>query len=415
MTRPALELADIVRQCGERLRRTQRPSLAQQRVLRDVAACRTAELGGHVQACNGCDHRQIAYNSCRNRHCPKCQAAARAEWMAAREQELLPVPYFHLVFTLPQPLNALALQNKKLVYGLLFRAAADTLLTIATDPKHLGAKIGFLAVLHTWGQNLMHHPHLHIVIPGGGLSPDESKWVPCKRSGRGKEFFLPVRILSRVFRGKFIAGLKRAYARGELEFHGKLQPLQNPCEFEQLLDQAVRTDWVVYAKRPFGGPRQVLKYLARYTHRVAISNHRLVQLKNGRVTFRYKDYADGQQAKTMTLEATEFLRRFLLHVLPRGFVRIRHYGLLSNRDRTNKLNQCRERLGVSTPHETSEQGAPVDHAPVEQDVDQTQPCPKCETGRLIVIELVPATRKRRLRRPHFLSVTGRSPQPVDTS
>ncbi len=414
MTRPALEVADIVRRCGDRFRQTHRVSFAQQRVLRDVTACRTAELGGHVQACDGCGHRQISYNSCRNRHCPKCQAAARAEWMAAREQELLPVPYFHLVFTLPQQLRPLALQNKKVMYGLLFRAAADTLLTVAADPKHLGAKIGFLAVLHTWGQNLMHHPHLHIVIPGGGLSEEGSKWVPCKRSRHGQNFFLPVRILSRVFRGKFIAGLKRAYAQGQLEFHGQLKSLTNPRQFEQLLNQSVRTDWVVYAKRPFGGPKQVLKYLARYTHRVAISNHRLLRLEDDRVTFRYKDYADNQQTTTMTLEATEFLRRFLLHVLPRGFVRIRHYGLLSNRDRTARLNQCRKLLGVPAPEETSDQISLSDCDAAEQDREATLPCPKCETGRLIIIELVPATRHR-IPPPHFLSIPVRLQQFADTS
>lgn len=415
MRRLTLEVADIVRQCGDRFRRTQRSSLAQLRVLRDIAACRTAELGGHVQACDDCGHRQVAYNSCRNRHCPKCQGSARAEWMAAREQELLPVPYFHLVFTLPQQFSSLALQNKKVVYGLLFRAAADTLLTVAADPKHLGAKIGFLAVLHTWGQNLMHHPHLHIVIPGGGLSPDGSEWVSCPRSERGKDFFLPVRILSRVFRGKFIAGLKRAYSQSQLEFHGQLQSLQNSHEFEQLLNRAVSTDWVVYAKRPFGGPRQVLKYLARYTHRVAISNHRLLSLQDGRVTFRYKDYADDQRAKTMTLEATEFLRRFLMHVLPRGFVRIRHYGLLSNRGRTVRVNECRTLLGAPVPKETSGESLPTDRDAAEQDHEPALSCPKCETGRLILIEVVPAAKEHRVRRPHYLSRGSRRPRLIDTS
>jgi hypothetical protein len=295
MSRPALEVADVIRQCGSAFEDAFGPSLSldQRRVLREIAACRTAALGGHVQECDGCGHRQIAYNSCRNRHCPKCQAAARGEWLEAREQELLPVPYFHVVFTLPHELGQLAWQNKKVVYGLLFRAAAATLLTVAADPQHLGAKIGFLSVLHTWGQNLMHHPHLHVVVPGGGLSSDGSRWIACKQSRRKKEFFLPVRILSRVFRGKFLAGLKQAHADGKLEFHGRLQPLAEPGRFNHLLNQSARRDWIVYAKRPFGGPRQVLKYLARYTHRVAISNRRLIRLENGRVTFRYKDYADA--------------------------------------------------------------------------------------------------------------------------
>ncbi len=414
MTRPILEVADIVRQCGDRFQETHRPSFAQQRVLRDIAACRTAELGGHVQACGDCGHRQVAYNSCRNRHCPKCQGAARAQWMAAREQELLPVPYFHVVFTLPQQLCSLGLQNPKLVYGLLFRAAAQTLLEVAANPKHLGAKIGFLAVLHTWGQKLAHHPHLHVVIPGGGLSADGSQWIASKRSKRGKAFFLPVRILSRVFRGKFIAGLKQAYRKGQLRLFGRLEPLRNRREFEQLFNRAVRTDWVVYAKRPFGGTQQVLKYLSPYTHRVAISNQRLLRLEDGKVTFGYRDYADGQQAKTLTLDGTEFLRRFLLHVLPRGFVRIRHYGLLANRDRTARLNQCRQLLGVPTPEETSDQKSPGDRDTAEPDVDQTLPCPNCETGRLIIIELVPATRHS-VPRPHFLTVHALRRQVADTS
>lgn len=336
--------------------------------------------------------------------------------MAAREQELLPVPYFHLVFTLPQQFSSLALQNKKVVYGLLFRAVAQTLLKVAADPRHLGAKIGFLGVLHTWGQNLMHHRHLHVVIPGGGLSPDGSQWIPCKRSRRGKEFFLPVRILSRVFRGKFIAALKQAYARAQLRFHGQIEGWKAPQQFEQLLNRAARTDWVVYAKRPFGGPRQVLKYLARYTHRVAISNHRLVRLENGRVTFRYKDYAGGLQQKTMTLEGTEFLRRFLLHVLPRGFVRIRHYGLLSNRDRTAKLNHCRKLLNGNSVRTVQNSNEPVNSNAPERERLSTLACPECQTGRLVPIEVVPPTNGLRPRRPHFLSsVRAFPPELVDTS
>jgi hypothetical protein len=264
----------------------------------------------------------------------------------------------------------------------------------------------------------MHHPHLHIVIPGGGLSPDGAQWVPCQRSRRGKDFFLPVRILSRVFRGKFIAGLKQAYAQGKLEFHGQLQSLGSARQFEQLLHRAVRSDWVVYAKRPFGGPRQVLKYLARYTHRVAISNQRLLRLEDGRVTFRYKDYADGQQARTMILDATEFLRRFLLHVLPRGFVRIRHYGLLANRDRHANLNRCRKLLGVAAADGLPQPSEPTPNeptAPETQPAERTWPCPQCETGRLIVIDLVPAARRARVPRPHFLARSAQRPQFADTS
>ena len=413
MTRPDLELADVVRHCGAEFRQTHRLSVEQHRVLRDIAACRTAELGGHLQECDGCGHRQIAYNSCRNRHCPKCQASARADWMAARQQELLPVPYFHLVFTLPHSLGPLALQNKKMVYGLLFQAAAQTLHKVAADPQHMGAKIGFLSVLHTWGQNLMHHPHLHIVVPGGGLSPDKSKWIPCRHNRNGNNFFLPVRILSRVFRGKFIAGLKQAYAQGKLQFHGQLIESQTPEGFEQLLKIAVRKDWVVYAKQPFGGPEQVLKYLARYTHRVAISNHRLLRLDDGRVTFRYKDYANHQQQKAMTLDASEFLRRFLLHVLPRRFVRIRHYGLLSNRDRTARLIRCRELLSIEQQEPSTKPVEPENKDGSSPDDGQGPKCPECQTGRLIMIDLVAAP--PRIHSPHFLSASTGSIKITDTS
>ena len=408
MSRPQFEVADVIRQCGAHFQQAygSSQSYRQLRVLQDIVDCRTAAFGGHAQKCDTCGRREIAYNSCRNRHCPKCQAAGRAEWMAAREQELLRVPYFHAVFTLPHELGPLALQNRKVIYGLLFRAAAQTLLQVAADPRHLGAKIGFLAVLHTWGQNLMHHPHLHVVIPGGGLSLDGTKWIACRRSRRGKDFFLPVRVLSQVFRGKFIAGLKHAFDDDRLEFHGQLQNLSERGSFEHLLDQASRKNWVVYAKRPFGGPQQVLKYLARYTHRVAISNRRLLRLENGRVTFRYKDYADAHQQKTMTLDGSEFLRRFLLHVLPRGFVRIRHYGLLSNRNRKDRLNRCRELLD-SDDTSVEDFVIPNDSAreidSPDEDGTPVIPCPECPAGRLITIELVPATARTAIRRPHFLS------------
>lgn len=381
MTRPGLEVADVIRSLGPRDLEavSDRLSLDHKRVLGDLAACRTSALGGHVEACDRCDHQRIAYNSCRNRHCPKCQATARAKWMEARSAELLPVPYFHVVFTLPACLGPMALQNKRIVYGLLFRAASQTLVEIAADPKHLGARIGFLAVLHTWGQNLMHHPHLHCVVPAGGLSLDGSKWV---RSRKG--FFLPVRVLSKVFRGKFIAMLKEAYRSGKLTFFGKLAGLSQAQRFEQHLNASVKTDWVVYAKRPFGGPQQVLKYLARYTHRVAISNRRLVSMKNGRVTFRWKDYAQGHRQRTMTLKATEFIRRFLLHVLPSGFMRIRHFGFMANRHRQEKLDRCRQLLGsaptVTQPCDTNAK------MPSSQISDR---CPLCKIGRIVVIEKLP--------------------------
>src|SRR5437763_5164445 len=319
----ALELGDIFRLHGPAYLTTFGDSLSheQKKALRAIAVCRTAALGGHVDQCDRCGYRKISYCSCRNRHCPKCQGQASARWLEQRATELLPVEYFHVVFTLPQLVAPLALQNQQLVYGILFRAASETLLQIAADPRHLGARIGFLAVLHSWGQNLHHHPHLHCVVPGGGIAPDQRRWISCRR-----QFMFPVKVLSRVFRAKFVRCLKRAFHQAELCFHGKLQPLAQHRNFFNRLNEIMRSEWVVYAKPPFGGPQQVLKYLARYTHRVAISNRRLVALQNGSVTFRWKDYAHGNQPAMMTLQANEFIRRFLLHVLPKGLVRIRHFG-----------------------------------------------------------------------------------------
>lgn len=391
MNSSSIELADIVRCFGDRVleRHGRAMSFEQRRALRDIASCRTAALGGHVFGCADCGHRQIAYNSCRNRHCPKCQAAARAEWLADREAELLPVPYFHVVFTLPPALNELALQNPRAVYGLLFRAASQTLLQVAANPDRLGAQIGFLAVLHTWGQNLMHHPHLHCVVPGGGISLDGKSWVACRRSRRKRDFFLPVRVLSQVFRGKFIAGLKRLFHDGELKFFAAMQSRAELPAFENLLNQAVRKDWVVYAKRPFGGPQQVLKYLARYTHRVAISNQRLIGVEGDRVAFHYKDYADKNQQKVMQLDGPEFLRRFLMHVLPRGFVRIRHYGFLANRNRNDKLAMCRRLLGVNEP--SPDAASDVDDSDLKNANHSEDPlrCPVCQSGRYLRIDTVP--------------------------
>lgn len=347
----------------------------QRRAIKDIAACRTAALGGHEEACDACGLRRFAYNSCRNRHCPKCRASARARWLEARSAELLDVPYFHVVFTLPAEFGPLALQNKRIVYGLLFQAVSETLLQIAAQPEHLGAKIGFLAVLHTWGQNLLHHPHLHCVVPAGGLSADGQSWI-SSRDG----FFLPVRVLSRVFRGTFIALVKRAHERGRLLFSGSLRPLADRAAFERLVDQAVRTDWVVYAKPPFGGPRQVLKYLARYTHRVAISNARLAAFDGQRVSFRWKDYADGSRQKMMTLHADEFLRRFLMHVLPKGFLHIRYYGFLANRHRQQKLAAIRQLLGAASPI-SSPESVPQAALP-SSEAASGELCPVCRVGRL---------------------------------
>ncbi len=348
--------------------------------MRNLRDCRTAALGGHLQQCDRCGHRIISYNSCRNRHCPKCQASARARWLAQRQAELLPVPYFHVVFTLPQEPASLALQNPKQIYNILFRAASETLLTIAADPQHLGASIGFLAVLHTWGQNLHLHPHLHCVVPGGGISPDGSRWVACR-----KNFFLPVRVLSRLFRNKFLKALRAAFRRGELHFPGDLRYLAVPSAFHSLCRKAADREWVVYAKPPFGGPERVLKYLARYTHRVAISNHRLRSLESGNVRFEWKDYAHSNHTKDMTLDAVEFIRRFLLHVLPTGFVRIRQFGLLANRVRKQKLEQCRDLLAERYPTPTIDV-----HSSLEVRSEDPHRCPVCTLGRLIVIQLLVA-------------------------
>lgn len=385
MTRPPLEVADIIREAGKSFIEKNRGWLTwlHLKVLRAIEHCRTAALGGHLDRCSQCGHGAISYNSCRNRHCPKCQTNARNKWLAARSAELLPVRYFHVVFTLPHELAALALQNKRVVYDLLFRASAETLMEVAADPKHLGAQLGFMSVLHTWGQNLLHHPHVHCVIPAGGLAFDRSAWIPS-----ASKFFLPVKVLSRVFRGKFDAGLKRAFRRGKLSFHGGLSSLAEPKIFHRLRRQLFRHDWVVYAKRPFGGPEHVLHYLARYTHRVAISNHRLVSFEGGRVTFRWKDYAHGGKKREMTLSADEFLRRFMLHVLPRGFVRIRHFGFLTNRHRSAAIALCRQLMGEAP----KAQPEPSPSAPAPA---STWRCPRCAGTMIIIRRLSPEQIRRR--------------------
>jgi hypothetical protein len=341
MNPPPFEVADIIREYGSSFIEKNRSWLTwlQLRVLFAIEHCRTAALGGHLDRCCQCGYEATSFNSCRSRHCPKCQTNARNNWLAERSKELLPVKYVHVVFTIPHDLSWLALQNKKIVYDLLFHSSAATLLEIAADPKHLGAEIGFLSVLHTWGQNLQIHPHIHCVIPSGGLSPDHQRWVRPRYA-----FFLPVKVLSRVFRGKFIAGLKRAFKQKKLSFPGSMKPLANKKAFDAFLRPLFRHDWVVYAKRPFGGPQHVLNYLARYTHRVAISNHRIVNVADGNVTFRWKDYAHHSQQRLMTITAEEFLRRFLLHTLPRRFVRIRFCGFLANRRRGALLPLCQQLL-----------------------------------------------------------------------
>ena len=354
--------------------------LSQRRVMTAIEICRTQALGGHVERCEDCSHTRIAYNSCRNRHCPKCQWRAAEAWLDARKAELLPVPYFHVVFTLPAEIGAIAYQNKAKVYGLLFTAAAEALTTIAADPKHLGAAIGVTGVLHSWGQNLDHHPHIHCIVPGGGISLDGDRWVPCRSN-----FFLPVRVLSRLFRRLFLDGLVRLHAAGDLLFFNNLVALNEPDSFQTYLAPLHRTKWVVYAKQPFAGPEQVLAYLARYTHRVAIGNGRIVGLDDTHVSFRWKDYRDSghHRSKIMRLEAGEFMRRFLLHVLPDGLHRIRHYGLFANGHRAEKSVLCRKLLAVPAPSKSAEE-ARIDGALGTN--DDLPPCPCCG-GRMKIIEI----------------------------
>lgn len=384
MSRPTVEVADILRAQGNRFLDRYERSLDFQQLnaFRAIQSCRTAALGGHVDACPRCGYQAaISYNSCRNRHCPKCQAQARERWLAARERELLATSYFHVVFTVPHELNVLALDNQRAFYDLLFTASAQTLLEVAADPKHLGAEIGIISILHSWGQNLLLHPHIHCAIPAGGLSLDHSRWVHPRYP-----FFLPVKVLGRVFRGKFIAGLKRLYRRKQLRCAGPAAMLAGPQQFAKLLRRLHRQNWVVYAKPAFGGAMQVLRYLSRYTHRVAISNHRLLTFDGERVTFRYKDYAHGGKQRKMRLSATEFLRRFFLHVLPKGFVRIRHFGFLSNRFRAIQLALCRQLLATSPETPSLPQPA--------GDTISNWQCPYCGASMIVIQRLTAAELSR---------------------
>lgn len=392
--RPRHRVAEVIRRFYDRfaLRYPALDTPPIRDVLGDLAVCRTAALGGHLEQCDGCGFARVSYNSCRNRHCPSCQGSARSAWLARQEADVLPVSYFHVVFTLPEALRGLALQNRERVYGILFKTASETLKQVAQDPKHLGAEIGVLAVLHTWGQNLMLHPHLHCVLPAGGIAQDGSGWVPCKRSGQGKQFFAPVRVLSKLFRGKFLAELLAARRRGELEYHGSLSHLSEERAWQDLVGGLVLGQWVVFCKRPFGGPRQVLKYLARYTHRVAIRDQRLQDVTDDSVTFTYKDYRDQGQTKSMPLSGEEFLRRFLLHVLPKRFMRIRSYGFLSNAVRAAKLKLIRDWL---TPEpQPIEPAAPRSEREAgSETVAELRPacrCPECKTGTMQRVSEVPA-------------------------
>ena len=380
-----LEVADVFRRHGPAFRATHSKHLDrdQRRVMGAIEACRTAALGGHTRRCADCGHTTIAYNSCRNRHCPKCQGRAREAWVAARRAELLPVPYFHVVFTLPAPVGAIAFQNKAVVYAILFRAAADTLRVIAADPRHLGAEIGGVAVLHTWGQAMQHHPHVHCIVPGGGLSPDRRRWIACPPG-----FFLSVKVLGRLFRRLFLERLAAAFADGGLRFFGDFAPLAEPHAFAVHCAALRRIDWVVYAKPPFGGPEQVLAYLGRYTHRVAIANSRLVAMTDGAVSFLWKDYRQQGSRKVMTLEPTEFMRRFLLHVLPPGFHRIRHFGFLANGHRAARLALCRQLLAQSALGRQSERERDRYRCPPPpQHKPEPVVCPCCGSLSLIVSTL----------------------------
>ena len=392
MAREGLEVADVFRHFGQAFRDRHGASLspARRRAMTAIERCRTAALGGHLERCGDCGHQRVAYNSCRNRNCPKCQGLARAQWLEDRRAELLHVPYFHVVFTVPEPVATIAFQNQTAVYDILFRAASETLRTIAADPQHLGAEIGFLAVLHTWGQNLLHHPHLHCLVPGGGIAPDGERWIACRPG-----FFLPVRVLSRLFRGLFLSHLAAAFAAGDLKFFGAHRHLHEPAAFRRHLAPLRHTEWVVYAKRPFAGPEQVLDYVGRYTHRVAISNNRLLSIHDGKVRFRWKDCRNGNRQKTMTLEGGEFIRRFLIHVLPDGFHRIRYFGFLANAHRAEKLARCRELLGMA-PAEPTPEPLPDYRVRYEALTGQSlHRCPNCHTGIMIVIACVvqPAVRQ----------------------
>lgn len=379
-----LEVADIFRAYGEAYRQAHQVPVRHLRAMRAVEICRTAELGGHVDACDYCGQLRISYHSCRNRHCPQCQCLDKERWLEARKEDLLPTAYFHPVFTVPEGVKPLALRNQEVVYSILFKAASESLKELTEDPKHLGAEVGFIAVLHTWSQTLMDHPHLHCIVTGGGLSPGGLRWIPCKG-----EFFLPVKVLSRLFRGKFLAYLKEAYEKGKLAFPGKVAHLKDKSAFNVLLKELYGQEWVVYCKPPFQSAEMGMDYLGRYTHRVAISNDRLVKLEGGKVTFRYRDRKDNDRIRPMILDASEFIRRFLLHILPDGFVKIRHYGILSNRNRNTKLGLCKRLLGVDCRHEGREKKSES-----WQDLltritgDDPRICPTCGKGRMVLKEVL---------------------------
>lgn len=383
--RSSLEVADVFRSHGPAYRESHGQSmpLRQLRAMRAIEVCRTAALGGHVDRCDHCGTLRVSYNSCRNRHCPKCQSLDKERWLEDRKRDLLPTTYFHVVFTLPDSLRPLTLRNQKVVYHILFKAASETLKTLTQDPKHLGAEVGFIAVLHTWSQTLMDHPHLHCIVTGGGLSPDGTQWIPCK-----EDFLVHVKALSRLFRGKFLAYLSEARQKGELNFPGKIDHMRQDKSFNALLSDLYQKDWVVYCKRPFTNAEAVMDYLGRYTHRVAISNDRVVNMEGNRVTFRYRDRNDNDTVKYLTLDAEEFIRRFLMHVLPDGFMKIRHYGILSNRSRRTKLVVAKTLLGVNNPDFSTEVKETWQDLLTRITGRDPRICPHCGKGRMVLKEVL---------------------------
>jgi len=373
------EVADIFRVYGQTYCEKHRLPLYMYKVMNSIESCRTAKLGGHIDVCDNCGHQRISYNSCRNRHCPKCQNLNIEKWIGKRKNELLPVQYYHVVFTIPDDLNNLALRNKRVIYSLLFKASSETLKELARDKKYLGAKIGFISILHTWGQNLMDHPHIHCIVTGGGISLDKNKWIKTKN-----DFFIPIKVLSSLFKGKFLYYLKREYKKDNLDFTGLISPLKSNKNFQSLLNTLYQKNWVVYCKPSFCSPEYVIEYLGRYTNKVAISNHRIVNLADNKVTFKWKDYSDKNKTKNMTIDVLEFIRRFLLHVLPNGFVRIRYYGLLGNRYKKSNLELCQEMLNVydtDIKKNTEETWQEIYFRLTGKDITA---CPKCHKGRMIL-------------------------------
>jgi len=383
MTRAeSVEVADIFGKHGHAYRVSREMPLSHIRTMRAIQRCRTAELGGHMDECDSCGHIRISYNSCRNRHCPKCQFLKKEKWLEQRKEDLLPVPYFHVVFTIPAKLNPLVLRNKRVLYNILFRCVSETLFELAGDPKHLGGQIGFICILHTWGQNLMDHPHIHCIVTGGGLSYDEKRWLPCR-----KGFFIPVKVLSRLFRGKTLGYLRESCKSGELQFPGTLAELRPPDQFTAFLKDLYSREWIVYAKPPFKSPEKLLDYLGRYTHKIAISNHRIIKMESGEVFFAWRDYADGNKKKIMTREASEFIRRFLLHVLPEKFVKVRYYGLLANRKSNTMLSQCRKLLDTVQTSNKNVNETWQEFLKRVCGMDLIT-CPFCKNGRMIRKEVI---------------------------